>query len=308
LIDQPRAPFAGRFERELLLRLDQALGQAGEPLTYVVSPPIYHSLRYLLEPVFTQQAVVAVATRLMRDLVHALVRDGVGARVLRLALYRVDGEATLLDLSVGRPTRNAEHVARLIALKLERFETFIDSGFGFEALGLSVIATEGMNPKQTEFDAFEGGDKAERRAELIDRLKQRLGPENVHQMMPHASHLPERAERRCSVHETPEWPQPDDTHLRPVLLLPQAEQAEVTALVPEGPPRHFRWRRETHHVTHAQGPERIAGEWWRDGKDCPTRDYYVVEDEAGQRFWLYREGLYGRETQAPRWFVHGLFA
>ena len=40
----------------------------------------------------------------------------------------------------------------------------------------------------------------------------------------------------------------------------------------------------------------------------PTRDYYLVEDEAGRRFWLYREGLYGRETAAPRWFVHGLFA
>jgi protein ImuB len=127
-------------------------------------------------------------------------------------------------------------------------------------------------------------------------------------MVPHASHLPERAERRCAANEIPEWPQPNDTRLRPVLLLPQVERAEVTALVPEGPPRHFRWRRETHHVTHAQGPERIAAEWWRDGKDSPTRDYYVVEDEAGQRFWLYREGLYGRETQAPRWFVHGLFA
>ncbi|MGB6889854.1 MAG: DNA polymerase Y family protein, partial [Xanthobacteraceae bacterium] len=40
----------------------------------------------------------------------------------------------------------------------------------------------------------------------------------------------------------------------------------------------------------------------------PTRDYYLVEDLAGHRFWLYREGLYGRETAAARWFVQGLFA
>lgn len=39
-----------------------------------------------------------------------------------------------------------------------------------------------------------------------------------------------------------------------------------------------------------------------------TRDYYLVEDGEGHRFWLYREGLYGRETAAARWFVHGLFA
>ena len=63
-----------------------------------------------------------------------------------------------------------------------------------------------------------------------------------------------------------------------------------------------------------QGPERIGAEWWRrrhDGHRCagrPTRDYYLVEDAAGHRFWLYREGLYERETAAARWFVHGLFA
>jgi protein ImuB len=61
-----------------------------------------------------------------------------------------------------------------------------------------------------------------------------------------------------------------------------------------------------HDVAHAQGPERIACEWWR--KREPTRDYYLVEDGNGRRFWLYRAGLYGRETSSPRWFVHGLFA
>jgi protein ImuB len=96
--------------------------------------------------------------------------------------------------------------------------------------------------------------------------------------------------------------------LRPTLLLSRAEPAEVTALVPDGPPRRFVWRGVLHAVTRAQGPERIASEWWRTSASLPTRDYYVVENDAGRRFWLYREGLYGRETVAPRWFVHGLFA
>jgi protein ImuB len=97
-----------------------------------------------------------------------------------------------------------------------------------------------------------------------------------------------------------------------LLLLPHAEPTEVTALIPEGPPRRFRWRGVTYDITGAQGPERIADEWWRapypaQGR-AATRDYYLVEDGEGQRFWLYREGLYGRETASPRWFVHGLFA
>jgi protein ImuB len=90
--------------------------------------------------------------------------------------------------------------------------------------------------------------------------------------------------------------------------LPRAEPTEVTALVPDGPPRRFSWRGTTYDVAGAQGPQRIGAEWWRHRAPEPTRDYYLVEDGGGRRFWLYREGLYGRETTAARWFVQGLFA
>jgi protein ImuB len=66
-------------------------------------------------------------------------------------------------------------------------------------------------------------------------------------------------------------------------------------------------------VVKAEGPERLSPEWWRPassphGPDR-TRDYYAVEDEAGRRFWLFREGLYGREdaSAAPTWRMHGVF-
>jgi len=126
------------------------------------------------------------------------------------------------------------------------------------------------------------------------------------------------------------WPEPEAA--RPLLLLPRAEPAEVTALIPDGPPRRFCWRGVTYDVAGAEGPERIGAEWWREPPPTPppqagedsllfpppqagegqggglTRDYYLVEDDIGRRFWLYREGLYGRETAAARWFVQGLFA
>jgi len=311
LIDRPRAPFAARFEKELLRRLDQALGHAPEPLAPIVPPPVYHSLRYLLEPVFIQEAVVAIATRLMRDIVHALVRDGVGARSLRLALYRVDGKVKTIDIGLTRPTRSPDHVARLIDLKLDRMTETLDAGFGFEALGLAVTVAERMDARQTELSSLseaagDAGTTDERCAKLVDSLRQRLGPRCVRWLAPVASHLPERAETRCA--EASSWPAPDEARPRPLLLFARAEPADnVTALVPEGPPRRFRWRSVMHGVARAQGPERIAGEWWRNTQ-APTRDYYLVEDEAGRRFWLYREGLFGRETALPRWFVHGLFA
>jgi protein ImuB len=92
------------------------------------------------------------------------------------------------------------------------------------------------------------------------------------------------------------------------------EPIEAFWMLPDDPPFRFTWRRRPHHVTQADGPERIAEEWWRadgrliDGAGDPDaiRDYYRVEDETGRRFWLFRAGLPG--DPPPRWFVHGVFA
>jgi protein ImuB len=93
---------------------------------------------------------------------------------------------------------------------------------------------------------------------------------------------------------------------RPLRLFARPEPVEAVAAVPDGPPVHFRWRRALYRVARVEGPERIAPEWWRNDEDL-TRDYFRVEDAAGHRFWLYREGLYGRETAFPRWYLHGVF-
>ena len=335
LLDKPRAPFASRFPAELLRRIDQALGRRDEPLIPIVAPPVYHSLRYLLEPILTQEAVVALASRLMQTLTHVLTRDDVGARALRLSLYRVDGAVETVDIGLTLPTRDVAHVARLIDLKLEAVAATQDAGFGFEAVGLAVTRAEPIAARQNELIAEDAGDvdRAERSAALIDTLRQRLGPQSVRRFTAVASHIPERAEVLAPVtgEAAAPWPQPELEQTRPLLLLPQAEPTEVTALVPDGPPRRFRWRGVTYEVAGSQGPERIASEWWRNltahsrgsgnphlnGDETPrgderqhtfTRDYYLVEDADGHRFWLYREGLYERETTAARWFVQGLFA
>ncbi len=92
---------------------------------------------------------------------------------------------------------------------------------------------------------------------------------------------------------------------RPLRLFAKPEPVEAIAEVPDGPPIRFRWRRVLYQVVRAEGPERIAPEWWRD--DDLTRDYFRVEDPTGHRFWLFREGLYGRELITPRWYLHGVF-
>jgi protein ImuB len=334
LLDKPRAPFAARFPAELLQRIDQALGRIEEPLKPTVASPVYHTLRYLLEPIFTQEAIVALARRHMQTLAQVLVRDDVGARGLRLSLYRVDGGVETIDVALTLPSRDVAHIVRLIDLKLEALAAAEDAGFGFEAVGLAVTHAERMAARQNELIADDaGGGTPEGCALLVDTLRQRLGPHSVRGFAPVASHLPEQAEKLAPVtisfspamgelregtNGAAVWPEPEQT-TRPLLLLPHAEPTEVMALIPDGPPRRFRWRGITYEVAGAQGPERIGAEWWHlSAPPAPanastrlqalTRDYYLVEDSGGHRFWLYREGLYERETTVARWFVHGLFA
>jgi len=84
---------------------------------------------------------------------------------------------------------------------------------------------------------------------------------------------------------------------------------DLLALVPDGPPVRFRWRRAWHEVIAAEGPERIAGPWWNEAGGASTRDYFQVEDSAGLGFWLFRAGLYRDIAhEAPRWFLHGMYA
>ena len=94
---------------------------------------------------------------------------------------------------------------------------------------------------------------------------------------------------------------------RPIRLIEPPEPIDVIAEIPDSAPIRFRWRRVFHAVVKAEGPERIAPEWWRGEQDMMTRDYFRLEDEEGRRFWVYREGLFGRETKMPKWFMHGLF-
>jgi protein ImuB len=93
---------------------------------------------------------------------------------------------------------------------------------------------------------------------------------------------------------------------RPIRLFARPEPIEALAEVPDGPPAQFTWRRMRHTIIHAEGPERIAMEWWRDEAGRPlTRDYFRVESREGVRVWVFREDPINTQT---RWFVHGVFA
>lgn len=311
LMEHRRAPLAARFEKLLLRRLDQALGRSSEPLPFLAPPPVYRARRTLMEPIFTADAIVALTRTLMQELAGDLERGAKGARTLELSLYRVDGRVTRLALSLASPVRSPDHVVRMVSLRLDRIADEVDAGFGFETLVLAVTGAEPMNAAQETMSASTTKEAPEpaRLAALIDTLRHRLGAESVRRLEPRARHIPEMSERAApAAPDAPQWPAPRGNK-RPLLMLPQPEPADdVIALVPDGPPQRLRWRGRLHAITHAEGPERFAPEWWHAKPEALSRDYYLAEDSFGRRLWLYREGIPGRETVSSRWFVQGLFA
>jgi len=294
----PRGALAARFGAGTVRQLDRSLGHAGEVLE-AARPAAPPSVRMsFAEPIAARADIDAALAWLLGQICAGLEDLGRGARRLELACHRVDGTAQMFVIGTARPLRDA---AALVRLFRDRLDT-VDPGFGIEAMILAAPVSEALSPAQgtmeSRRDAQEGADA------LIDRLGNRLGFGRVRRVASVDSHLPDRAWRPVSpvqVVEAPSGPAPPP---RPARLFPRPEPVDAEAGWGEDPPAAFCWRGHRYAVCAAEGPERIAPEWWRDDPAwrAGARDYWRVEDEAGRRFWLCRSG------HPPQWCLHGLFA
>ncbi|MGP9820361.1 DinB/UmuC family translesion DNA polymerase, partial [Salinarimonas sp. NSM] len=318
---RPRAPFAARFGTDLVSRLDAALGRTRSAIGARLEAPPYVVERRFFEPILTPEDVSRTLAHLAEELAGMLERHGEGALALELSLFRVDGAVRRLRVGASRPTREPARMALLFREKLAGERDELDIGWGFEVVRLSALSARRLDEAARRLDGSVAGEDL---ARLVDALGARLGTERVRRIAPCDSHWPETAaalvppgaparpegdrggKRRGDDHAAG-WlaPVPDAAPDRPIRLFARPEPIEAVATVPDGPPLRFRWRRVLHETAAYEGPERIAPAWW-DGEGL-TRDYFRTEDSAGRRFWIFREGLYGRETAAPRWYVHGLF-
>ncbi|MDE2653980.1 MAG: DNA polymerase Y family protein [Gemmatimonadota bacterium] len=336
-----------RFGVEPVRRLDQALGRVEEPIIPLRPLPPREARRAFAEPISTPADIRASVDGLLDDLCLALGRSGEGARRLHLVCHRVDGDRRTLTIGTSRPLRRKKPLMGLFAEKLDR----VEPGFGIDEIVLAADVVETIDELQTDWagEGYRAADEEEL-ADLLDRLGNRFGFGRIGRPVPRQSWLPERATVREGVEggsaspgQVANWPR---EHRRPLRLLSPPEPVEVlipefsgrpAALrgelrrrtVTEAPQYHgllgFRWQGRLHQLRTAEGPERLECEWWRN--EAPRRDYYLVEDEEGCRYWLFREGGggwdagrklsdYGHELSGPRqelpgagprWFLHGIF-
>ena len=302
LLPLPRGPLARRLGLASVRRLDEALGRIAEPIVPLIPPEMPVAVRRLLEPIGTAEAIEQVIGDLLADLVERLRARGLGARRLVLALDRVDGSAQRLAIGTVLASRDADHLARLFHLRIER----IDPGLGIETMRLSAPGTEPLGA--TPFGAVLAGDhRPADLSTLVDQLAGRAGADALFTVGAIETDVPERATARTAPLANPSgWP----AWKRPVRLLRRPEPLTgVVALLPDHPPRRFSWRGSIHAVVAGDGPEPIHGEWWRrEGEVWAVRDYFRVEDEMGARFWLFRrgDGVDGA-TGDLSWHMHGLF-
>ena len=298
----PRAPLALRFGSDVGRRLDQMFGRVSEPFDLVEAPELIRVAQPFAEPIAAAETIARGIAGLVDRLCSKLEEAGLGARTLDLLFHRVDDALQAIRVGTAKPVRDRKRLTRLLCDRIEK----VSPGFGIETMTLSAPLAEPLDYRAAVSNLIDA--KTPDISELIDVLGNRVGAERLYRVAPEPSDVPERSFRRVAPLAMPdgvswpgEWPRPS--------RLFSPERIETVALLPDHPPAAFTWRGIRRRVRRADGPERVFGEWWkRDAESAAVRDYFQVEDEAGERFWLFRAGD-GEDpgTGAQTWFIHGIF-
>lgn len=302
VLQLPREQLPSRFGRQLLLRIDQALGAAPEAIVSVKQSPEFAVRQSFEFPLVRQDVLRRALLTLLEKLAHALLVHRAG--VLRLkCLIECESEIVAFDVGVLQATASAATFAELIDLQLERTRLTRPA----TAIALEVLQHAPLAQRQTLFfKAQHDFSSSPALAALVNRLASRLGRDAVvrcrlrHDAQPELAYRLERvldglpARHKGNVKRLPFGPLD-----RPLDLLKAPTLLNATIDAVSGLPQQFSWEGRRHVVNQVWGPERIDTGWWR--RRRVGRDYYRLETAAGQRIWSYRR------REDGRWFLHGFF-
>lgn len=310
LLGRSLAGLAARFGAAATVRLRQLTGETKSPLVPRQRTAPVGVERRFVEPILSTDYTLKVLSDLIGEAAKVLAQRRQGGRRFEARLFRADGMVHRLDIETAQPTRDIPLVMRLFRERIGSLADPLDPGFGYDVIRLDISIAEGLDASQLPLtgDTPAHGELAE----LVDRLSIRLGHGKMRCFVPYDSHIPELAERTLSAVAPPPpgyWPKlaTAEPPNRPIYLFNPPQPIDLILYeTPDGPPKRFRWRRAIREVVRSEGPERIAGEWWRPGAAVPVRDYYRVEDRHGRRYWIFRHGPVGEPS--PPWYLHGLFA
>ncbi len=308
-----RSELTARFGAEMVFALESALGHGEKPISPRLPVSDTIAEHRFAEPIVTEDAVLKSLRSLAEVLAVTLTERGQGARRMDAAFFRADGAVRRIAIEMGEPTRDPLVIERLFREKLDALADPLDPGFGYDLIRLGASRVERAEAEVADFDSRAQEERDIRF--LVDRLAARFGSHRVLSFQANDTHIPEaawaavpaqyaqasnprgkesasprkRRAVRCACS-----PSPNRWRLSRMFL--KARRANCAGVAP-----CMRWC-----ARKAPNASRWNGGGIRDAQ--PTRDYFRVEDENGRRFWLYRDGLYDRETLPVRWYIHGVFA
>ncbi|WP_343042408.1 DNA polymerase Y family protein [Pontixanthobacter rizhaonensis] len=313
---RPRSAIAARFGTRAVFALEKLIGAAESPLN-----PRRHEIPWVFErrfpePIASKVYALKVLHGLLEEAKIRLIEEDRGGRHFEASFHRVDGRVQYVQVETGLPSRDTKAITRLFDERLDTLADPLDPGFGFDSVGLRILRTDPLKPHQSQLE--KEAREEDNSAEFLDRLAVRLGRNRLLTFRSRDTHIPEKSQvASAAIHDTTQhnWTAATQAEppVRPLQLFDPPHPITVIAEIPDGPPKRFRWHGKSRDVTRFEGPERIASEWWLGGDDPLgagqwTRDYFRIEDTSGRRYWVFRYGLYGRETSDPQWYLHGLFA
>ncbi|MEN5162364.1 MULTISPECIES: Y-family DNA polymerase [Achromobacter] len=289
----PRAGLQRRSTPELLQALDAAYGQKPELYRWIEPPNQFSRRIELMDYVEHTDAVLAVARRLAEQLGGWLTARQLAVRRVVLSMEHERGRharpPTELELALAQPVWQAPQLLHLLREKLNHFT------LEAPVIAVSLLAPDTVEQPAASTTLFpEPGGTAADHARLLDLLVARLGRDQVRHAQPTPDHRPEAANSWGDALAAPRPPEPLPPLLdRPFWLLETPLPLKLSGHRPQYGGQALRLMR---------GPERIESGWWDPA--LTVRDYFVAEDAAAARYWIYRE----RDAEHARWFLHGLYA
>lgn len=303
LAAKPRPPLTKSFGPHLFRRIDQAFGRLAEPIEPVDAPDLIRIDRVFAEPIGAPETIQKYTRRLTDRICLRLEEAGLGVRRLDLHFTRTDNRVEATFVKTAKPVRDARRLSKLLVDKIET----VDPGWGIEKMVMTAAFVEPLAMKQT-LASFEMPARPDVE-DLWDVLTNRHGDGCLYRAVPQASDIPERSVKRLPPTSLEAGSKRNDGFRRPQRLYCKAEEIMALAVLPDHPPRAFTWRGQRYGVACADGPERIHGEWWMsDNEKGKVRDYFILEVEGGERFWVFRTGDgQHADTGSLKWYLHGKF-
>ena len=190
LLMLPRASLPARFGAQLVLRLQQVLGEVPEPISPPRQMPLF-SAQMPFGPTDRLEVVLKALERVVATLCAQLVAGGMAARSVLCMVYFEHRDPASSQVGLSRPSHEARHLQVLLTPHVERID------LSARTSGLRVTATETTRWRAIQEDLFAESERPDGEAvgALIDRLANHLGHQAVVRAEIVDDHQPEKAFR-----------------------------------------------------------------------------------------------------------------